>query len=665
MNATVQTDPEDPLPSQGGSSPGVDRKHAQDEVKRLSQWLLRTQRISKVGGWVFNLRTGEVWVSPEACRIYGASEQELITIARVQSFPLQSYRPMLDQALNELVARRKPYDVEFQITRRADGTIVDIHSLAEYNPDDETVLGVIEDITERKQTEQALRDSQEKYQRLIETTQTGYVIVDGQGRVLDANQEYIRLTGRHRPEDVLGHSVLEWTAPHDRERNGAEISRCIEQGWVRNLEIDYAAPSGQLTPIEINATVLGSGASLQILCLSRDITERKRQEEVREKLQAQLTQAQKMESVGRLAGGVAHDFNNMLQAILGNVALALGDLPPDHPLRENLEEIQKSANRSADLTRQLLAFARKATIQPKLLDLNQTVAAMLKMLRRLIGENIDLSWAPGSSLWPVKVDPSQVDQLLANLCVNARDAITSTGKVIIESANVTLDDTYARAHPECVAGDYVMVVVSDTGQGMDETTRAHLFEPFFTTKEVGKGTGLGLATVFGIVKQNRGLINVYSEPGMGTTFKIYLPRALEPLVAAEQAAVHGSLQGTETVLLVEDEEQILSLGERILRQHGYRVLTAASPEAALTLAAQFAGPIHLLITDVVMPGMNGKELREHIRATHSDAKCLFMSGYTSEVIALHGVLDDNIHFLQKPFTIRTLAEMVRKVLEQA
>ena len=283
--------------------------------------------------------------------------------------------------------------------------------------------------------------------------------------------------------------------------------------------------------------------------ISVDITELRRAEQEKEKLQAQLAQSQKMESVGRLAGGVAHDFNNMLQAILGNAALALEDLPPESPLRESLEEIQKSAQRSADLTCQLLAFARKQTIQPRVLDLNDTVAGMLKMLRRLIGEDLHLAWLPGADLWPVKVDPSQIDQILANLCVNARDAIAGTGKVTIETANVTFDDTYATSHPECVPGDYVLLAVSDTGQGMDEEARAHLFEPFFTT-------------------------------------------------------------------------------------------------------------------DVVMPGMNGKELRERLRTSHPELKCLFMSGYTANVIAHHGILDEGVDFLQKPFTIQTLAEKIREVLEQ-
>jgi len=403
----------------------------------------------------------------------------------------------------------------------------------------------------------------------------------------------------------------------------------------------------------------------EVAATASQVIQASRMEEAKALLEVQLRQAQKMESVGRLAGGVAHDFNNMLQAILGNAALALDGMPPDSSLRDNLEEIRRAALRSADLTRQLLAFARKQTISPMVLDLNDAVSGTLKMLQRLIGEDIQLIWAPGSSLWPVKMDPSQVDQVLANLTVNARDALEGGGNVTIETANVTLDNSYSYSHPECVPGNYVMLAVSDTGEGMDEETRAHLFEPFFTTKELGKGTGLGLATVFGIVKQNNGSIDVCSEPGQGTSFKLYFPRAAAEAGVVAKPVAQQSLRGTETVLLVEDEEQILNLSRRILDLHGYTVLASLTPEAAIALATQHHGVIHLLITDLVMPGMNGKELKQRLMASHPGLKCLFMSGYTADVIAHHGVLDEGVYFLQKPFTIRTLAERVREVLRTA
>jgi signal transduction histidine kinase/ActR/RegA family two-component response regulator len=401
------------------------------------------------------------------------------------------------------------------------------------------------------------------------------------------------------------------------------------------------------------------------LALALAHREHKRADKEKEKLQAQLTQAQKVESVGRLAGGVAHDFNNMLQAILGNTSLALEELPPASPLRENLEEVQKSAQRSADLTRQLLAFARKQTVAPKVIDINDTIEAMLKMLRRLIGEDIDLAWLPGKELWLVNVDPSQVDQILANLCVNARDAIAGVGKLTIETANAVLDEEYCAGYADSTPGEYVLLAVSDNGCGMDAETRSHLFEPFFTTKEMGKGTGLGLATVYGAVKQNRGHINLYSEPGLGTTFKIYLPRhAAKAVPPAEAGPAQASARGSETILLVEDEPAILHIATKMLERLRYRVLAAGTPGEAIRLAKEHRGRIDLLMTDVVMPEMNGRDLAKNIQSLYPDIRLLFMSGYTANVIALQGVLDPGVHFLQKPFSLEQLMAKLREALDR-
>jgi len=385
----------------------------------------------------------------------------------------------------------------------------------------------------------------------------------------------------------------------------------------------------------------------------------------RERLQAQLLQSQKMESVGRLAGGVAHDFNNMLGVIFGHTETAMEQVDPALPLYANLQEIRKAAERSSDLTRQLLAFARKQTVSPKVLDLNDTVEGMLKMLRRLIGEDIHLSWLPGSNIWPVKIDPSQIDQILANLCVNARDAIAGVGKVTIETQNAAFDETYCADHAGLVSGEYVLLALSDDGCGMDKETLSHLFEPFFTTKGAGKGTGLGLATVYGIVKQNNGFLNVYSEPGQGTTLKVYLPRYEGK---AEQTRMEGPqepvMRGHETVLVVEDEEALLDLNKRILEKQGYRVLAASTPSEAIRLAEDYPGEIHLLMTDVVMPEMNGRDLSDKILSRYPHMRCLFTSGYTADVIAHHGVLDEGVHFIQKPFSRKDLAAKVRKALDR-
>ncbi len=386
-------------------------------------------------------------------------------------------------------------------------------------------------------------------------------------------------------------------------------------------------------------------------------------EEEKALLEAKLIQAQKMESIGRLAGGVAHDFNNMLGVILGNVDLATRKIAPDHPLQKELRGISNAAERAAGITRQLLAFARKQTVVPKVLDLNETVEAMLKILRRLIGENIELTWLPGAGLWPVKLDPSQEDQILANLCVNARDAIPDVGKLIIETGNTVFNEADCAKHAELVPGEYVMLAISDSGCGMDKETQEKIFEPFFTTKEVGQGTGLGLATVYGIVKQNNGFINVYSEPGQGTTFRIYLPRHPGQVPAAEETASRAVPKSCgETVLLVEDEPSLLQMTCEILEMLEYQVLAADSPDKAIHLCAEHPGEIHLLITDVVMPGMNGRTLAEKLRPTRAAMKCLFTSGYTADVIAHHGVLEEGVQFIQKPCSISDLAIKIRAVL---
>ena len=384
----------------------------------------------------------------------------------------------------------------------------------------------------------------------------------------------------------------------------------------------------------------------------------------RDKLQNQLIQAQKMESVGRLAGGVAHDYNNMLSVILGFSELALAKVDPVDPLHEDLSEIHKAGIRSMEITRQLLAFARKQTIVPVVLDLNESVESMLKMLRRLIGEDINLAWLPQSDLWSVKMDPSQIDQMLANLCVNSRDAIGGVGRITIETGAASFNEAYCADHPGFVPGDYVLLAVSDDGCGMDFETIDKIFEPFFTTKAVGQGTGLGLATVYGIVKQNQGFINVYSEPGKGTTFKIYLARHAASAVDISGESPAGIPKGHgEIILVVEDEGSILKLAKRILEDLGYTVLTAQNPNQALRLASERPSEIDLLITDVVMPEMNGKELSNRLHEICPGLKTLFMSGYTANVIAHRGVLDEGVHFITKPFSTETIANKVKEALD--
>jgi two-component system cell cycle sensor histidine kinase/response regulator CckA len=394
-------------------------------------------------------------------------------------------------------------------------------------------------------------------------------------------------------------------------------------------------------------------------------TDREFSEHQRLKLERQLAQAQRMESIGRLAGGVAHDYNNMLSVINGYTELAMEKIEPDEPLYGDLQEVLAAATRSAEITKQLLAFARQQTIAPEVLDLNAMVEGMLKMLRRLIGENIDFSWQPEKKVWPVKIDSSQINQVLANLCVNARDAITDVGKVTIETENVSFDDDYCTDHAEFIPGDYVMLAVSDDGCGMAPETLDKVFEPFFTTKGLGQGTGLGLATVYGIVKQNNGFLNIYSETEQGTTIKIYLPRHSGEVVRVHsESSSDIPLSRGETVLLVEDDGSILNLAQTILEKLGYTVLPAASPIQAKNLAAEHAGHIDLLITDVVMPEMNGRELSDHLQTLCPNIGTLYMSGYTANVIAHRGVLDEGVYFVPKPISIKALAVKVREVLDR-
>ena len=424
------------------------------------------------------------------------------------------------------------------------------------------------------------------------------------------------------------------------------------------LEIE-AADGTRKTILAYSAPVRDDRGDIDgAILVHLDISDRKALEE-------QLIQAQKMESIGRLAGGVAHDFNNMLSVILGHTELALDTAGLSATLSGRLQSIREAVQRSTDLTQQLLAFARRQTAAPRVLDLNTTVAGMLKMIRRLIGEDIDLTWLPAGGLPPVRIDPSQVDQILVNLCVNARDAIGDTGRITIETASVTFDQADCLRHPEVAPGGYVRLSVRDTGCGMDDDTLDHLFEPFFTTKELGKGTGLGLATVYGIVRQNGGCIEVDSRPDRGAVFRIYLPRHDGSLPPGTMAgAAEPVAGGTETILLVEDEPLILEMATAMLTPLGYTVLPAATPATALRLAREHAGTIDLLLTDVVMPEMNGRELAARLVEIRPGLRRLFMSGYTADVIASRGVLEEGVEFVQKPFTRKRLVARIRQVLDR-
>ena len=506
--------------------------------------------------------------------------------------------------------------------------------------------------------------SRAHYSDFYDLAPVGYFTLSEQGLILEVNLFAATLLGMPRSE-LFKQPISRFIFRDDQDIYYLHRKRLFESGEPREYELRMVNTDGVPFWACLIATISqGDGDSVCRVIMS-NITDRKQAEAEKEKLQDRLNQAQKMESIGRLAGGVAHDFNNMLGVILGHAELALAEMDPALPLYADLEEIRKAAQRSADLTRQLLAFARKQTVAPRILDLNDTLMGMRKMLHRLIGENIDLAFIPGENLWPVKMDPGQIDQILTNLCLNARDAIAGMGKITIQTKNQILDEVWCSHHTGSMPGQYVLLTVTDTGCGMDREMLDHLFEPFFTTKDVGKGTGLGLSMVYGAVRQNNGFITVHSEPGSGTSFRIYLQRHLEktdPLPA--KGPVPSAARGSETILVVEDEPAIMTLTTAVLQRLGYAVVAAGSPGEAIRLAEIHPSHIHLLITDVVMPGMNGHELAKTLLPIYPHLKCLFMSGYTSDIIAHQGILDKGVHFIQKPFSMTELGARVRAVLDE-
>ena len=512
----------------------------------------------------------------------------------------------------------------------------------------------------------ALKESEERLRLALTAANQGLYdsnILTGETKV---SPEYATMLG-YDPEEFQETNArwIECLHPDDRERV-VETYRAYVSGKIPSYEVEFRqrTKSGDWKWILSLGKIVAwdaEGNPLRMLGTHTDITERKRAEEEKARLEAQLLQAQKMESIGRLAGGVAHDFNNMLSVILGYTELIKSRLPADDPLMKSILEIERAGIRSRDITSQLLAFSRKQIIEPRVVDLNALISHTQKTLARLIGEDIELLFCPGNDLWRIKIDPAQVDQILMNLAVNARDAMPGGGKLTIETGNSRLDEAYSKSHLGFVHGEYVLMAVSDNGAGMDREVLSHVFEPFFTTKELGKGTGLGLATVYGIVTQNGGAIDVYSEQGQGTTFKIYFPRVTEEAPREiDEAAPFAS--GTETVLLVEDDVMVRGMAASMLEEMGYTVLVAETPQDALLLCEKQDTLVDLLLTDVVMPGMSGIELRDRLKAVRPGLKVLFMSGYTSDVIVHHGVLEKGIHFIHKPFSITDLACKIREAL---
>ena len=512
----------------------------------------------------------------------------------------------------------------------------------------------LRDITERKKAEESIQ----RLASLVASSEDAIIGITPNGVVTDWNAGAEHLLG-YTSLEAAGQNILMLVPSDDRDRTHRTFERLRQEDGIPPYEAERVRKDGTRAVVSVRLSQIKHQDRLVGLSMIyRDLAPTK-------KLEEQLRQAQKMEAFGQLAGGVAHDFNNLLTIISGYSEMLLGRLPPADSSRGLIQEIYKAGERAALLTRQLLAFSRKQVLEPKVLNLNAIVSETEKMLKRLIGEDLSLTTVLAPNLGAVKVDPGQVEQVIMNLVINARDAMPQGGKLTIETANVDLDECYAQSHFEVKSGRYVMLTVSDTGIGMDKTTQARIFEPFFTTKEPGKGTGLGLATVFGIVKQSGGSIGVYSEPGHGTAFKIYLPVVKERISSGKSLpGVKVALHGTETVLLVEDEPAVRSLGRMALQTYGYTVLEASHGDEAIRVCEQHKGSIHLLVTDVVMPGISGRILAETLRPRQPTMKVLFVSGYTDDAIVRHGVLQAETAFLQKPFTPVALANKVRAVLDQ-
>jgi two-component system, cell cycle sensor histidine kinase and response regulator CckA len=550
--------------------------------------------------------------------------------------------------------------------RRKDGTLIWVSSESTPVFDDqghyEGALAMMTDLTERIRSNEALRQSEARFVRLAESGIIGIAFADIIGNLYDANDTYLQMFGHTRSDLETGE--LNWgrmTPPEWHEVDAAAVRHLQSTGVAAPWEKEIFHKDGHRVPVLIGVAMLDAPKCIAFVA---DLTERKRTEAALRRTEEQFRQAQKMEAVGRLAGGVAHDFNNLLSVIIGYADLVQAKLAEQDPLRADLGQIVEAGQRAAGLTRQLLAFSRQQILQPKVLDLNEVLAGMERMLRRLIGEDVELSLVPGHPLSRVRVDPGQIEQVVMNLAVNARDAMPRGGKLTIETSDVVLDEAHSKEHPGASAGPNVLLAISDNGTGMSADIRARLFEPFFTTKEPGKGTGLGLSTVLGIVQQSGGAIGVYSEVGVGTTFKIYLPPVAAVASADAPTLPPSARSGTETVLLAEDDPALRRLLVSILRSQGYVVLEAQSGGDALLLTEQHPEQIDLLLTDVVMPRMSGRQLSERLRAVRPGLRVLYMSGYTDDAVVRHGVLESAVDFLQKPITAEALARKVREVLDR-
>jgi len=631
----------------------TDRSRAEEELRASEE---RLQSLFAGIDDALFVHDTEGWIidcNDAACRHFGYTREELFAM-RTSEVDAPEFASRFRERLEEQLRSGRFSWEGVHVTKDGRRVAVDIHSTVIDYHGTKAVLAVMRDITERKGSEEALRRSEADFRGLVEHAPLGIYRSTRSGQFLTVNPALIKMLGYAWAEDVLRLDMA-----HDVYAEPAERDRLIRETPYQT-EVQWKRRDGSHITVRLTSHGLPSraGEEESYEGLVEDVTEQR-------SLENQYRQAQRMEAVGRLAGGVAHDFNNILTAITGYSDLLLEDLGPDDPKRSDVEEIQAAALRAAALTRQLLAFSRKQVLQTRVLDLNVVVQTLEKMLHRLIGEDVKLEFSLASALGAVRADPGQIEQIVLNLAVNSRDAMPNGGSLTIETADVDLDEAYVREHMGASPGRYVMLAVSDTGIGMDAETRSHVFEPFFTTKELGKGTGLGLATVYGIVKQSGGSVWVYSEPGRGTTIKIYLPHVDElPEELKLSAPAQPVAGGRETVLLAEDDPSVRAVVSEVLAQKGYNVLSAPDGQVALKMASGQPGQIRLLVTDIVMPGMTGRELAEALMAERPGLRVLYMSGYTDDAVIRHGVLAEGMPYLQKPFTPRALASKVREILDR-
>jgi two-component system cell cycle sensor histidine kinase/response regulator CckA len=591
--------------------------------------------------------------------LIGYSKEELLELSIFDLTP-SKWHGFEKRIIDEQVLVRGYSDVFEKEYRRKDGSIVpvELRVVLARDPNGHPIgmWAIVRDISVRLAREGALR----WFQLTVESSPDAVFWLNEEGRFPYVSEQACRSLGYSR-EELMELNIWDIDVEFTQEMWGPHWKKVRERGGAR-LERLHRRKDGTVFPVEISSKNVAFENQVYHMAYVRDISDRVNANKERETLEAQLIQSQKMESIGRLAGGVAHDFNNMLSVIFGYSELIKTKLAPDDPIMRDFEQIQRAAKRAQDITQQLLAFSRKQVLEPKILNINELIRCFENNLSRLIGEDIELKFFPSRDIENIEFDPTQIEQILMNLAINARDAMPAGGNLTFETANVSLDEAYCREHVGFIPGNFVQISVSDNGNGMDTETISHIFEPFFTTKEIGKGTGLGLATVYGIVKQGGGFINVYSEPGRGTTFKIYIPVSTGDIESLNIDEDQGPVLGSEAVFLVEDDEMVRKMVEVSLRKLGYTVLSAAGPEEALAIFPKEKNTVDLLITDVVMPKMNGKVLYKRLKSVRPDLKVLYMSGYTANVIVDHGVLNKGVQFISKPFSIIELSNKVRNAL---